>query len=176
MKKLIFILLMIQSGGAFSQSPAPPAPPVPPAPPAPGEMPRHERMESMRIAFLTQKLDLTPEEAQKFWPVYNEYQKKKDEMTRKRRLETKGMKEKLDSLSEKQIEAMVDAEIAFKQKMLDLDKEYHAKFKSVLPIRKVAKLYKAEEQFTRKLLEHISGKEGGKGKHGKGGYKGRDKD
>ena len=120
-------------------------------------------MESMRIAFLTQKLDLSPEEAQKFWPVYNEFQKKREELRKKRREEIKNAKENFDSLSDKQVETIVDDEIAFKQKNLDLDKEYHSKFKSVLPVKKVAKLYHAEDMFAHRLLEEISerGKEGG---------------
>lgn len=170
MKNTILLFMIAVSGNLLAQ--APPAPPVPPGPPVPSEAPKHERMESMRIAFLTQKLDLTPEEAQKFWPVYNEFHKRKEEMARKRRQETKGTKEKLDSLNDKQVETLIDGEIAFKQRMLDLEKEYHAKFKSVLPIKKVARLYKAEEQFTRKLLDHLAGKDGEKGRHGKGGHKG----
>ena len=173
MKHILSILLLTATLSSFAQTPpAPPAPPTPPAPPAPAEMPKKERMESMRIAFLTQKLDLTPEEAQKFWPVYNEYQKKKEELHNKRKAETKGLKQNIDSLSDKQIEAIIDGEMAFRQKNVDLEKEYHGKFKSVLPVRKVAKLYKAEEQFKQQLLERLSGKHGkdGKdGKHGKGG-------
>lgn len=163
MKKHILILFMTIGMGAFAQQ-APP--PVPPAPPAPPEPPRKEKVESMRIAFLTQKLDLTPEEAQKFWPVYNEFQKKRDELHAKKRAERKAAKENLDSLTDKQIEALVDAEMVFRQKNLDLEKEYHGKFKSILPIKKVAKLYKAEEQFTHRLLDQISDKGKGGGHHG----------
>ena len=51
--------------------------------------------------------------------------------------------------------------MAFRQKSLDIEKEYHSKFKSVLSIKKVAILYKAEQQFTHRLLEEISGKRKG---------------
>ncbi len=162
MKNIISIFLLSFAINGFSQGPPPPLPPGPPPPPEP---PKKEKVEAMRIAFITQKLDLTPEEAQKFWPVYNEFQKKREELNKKRREEYKNMKENIDSLSDKQVEAIVDGEMAFRQKNLDLDKEYHSKFKSTLPIKKVAKLYRAEEQFTHRLLEEISGK----GKEGHGG-------
>jgi hypothetical protein len=180
-KKIVFILLAGASLNGFAQKnpptppppPAPvtaPAPPTPPTPPTPPEPPRKEKVEAMRIAFITQKLDLTPDEAQKFWPVYNEFQKKRDELHKSRRQDIKGAKENIDSLSDKQVEALVDGEMAFRQKNLDLEKEYHSKFKSVLPIRKVAKLYRAEDMFTHRLLEQISdrGREGGHGggRHG----------
>lgn len=165
MRNTISAFLIAMAMNAFAQTP--PAPPSPPTPPTPPEPPRKEKVESMRIAFITQKLDLTPDEAQKFWPVYNEFNKKRDDLQMKRKQEFKNNKGGLDSLSDKQIETIVDGEMAFKQKMLDLEKEYHSKLKSVLPIKKVAMLYRAEEQFTHKLLQEISGK----GKQGHGGVK-----
>ena len=161
MKTFLAMSLLALSLSGLCQAPPPPPPQAPP-PPHP---PRKEKVEAMRIAFLTQKLDLSPEEAQKFWPVYNEFQKKREALNTKRRNEYKDLKANLDSLTDKQIESAVDGEMAFRQKNLDLEKEYHAKFKSVLPIRKVAILYRAEEQFTRKLLDELSSK----GKDGPGG-------
>ena len=38
---------------------------------------RDERIESMRIAYITDRLDLSPTESQQFWPLYNELQDKK---------------------------------------------------------------------------------------------------
>ena len=145
MKKLILLLLISINYSGFSQNAPPPA-----------DSPKKEKVESMRIAFLTQKLDLTPDEAQKFWPVYNEFHKKKEELNKKKREDNMNKKANFDSLSDKQIEAMVDNEMAFRQKNLDLEKEYHGKFKSVLPIRKVAKLYRAEDMFAHHLLEQLS--------------------
>ncbi len=134
----------------------------------PNNHPKKEKIESMRIGFLTQKLELTSEEAQKFWPVYNEYQKKRDAIHESRMKEKMKYKTGLDSLSDAQVEELVDAEIIFKQKGLELQKEYHIKFKSVLPIKKVAKLYRAEDQFTHQLLEHISEGSNRKEGHGSG--------
>ncbi len=77
------------------------------------------------------------------------------------------MKEKgLDNASDKDIENTVDGEIAHMQRMLDIKKKYHARFKEVLPIKKVAKLYHAEDQFKRRLLSQIGQRrmQGAKGK------------
>ncbi len=119
---------------------------------------KKQNIEAMKIAFITQKLDLTPEEAQQFWPVYNQYHDKLQELRKKRKAEFKEHKDNFDNWSDKEIEQLVDSEIAFKQKEIDLQKEYHAKYKSVLPIKKVAKLYHAEEQFKRVLLEKLKDK------------------
>ena len=172
MKKTILILFVAMTINGIAQQPSqpttPPASATPVTPPAPPAQHKKEKVEAMRIAFLTQKLDLTPEEAQKFWPVYNEFHKKQDELRKKRKEETKAAKQNIDSLTDKQVESLVDGEIAFKQKNIDLEKEYHSKFKSVLPIKKVAKLYHAEEQFTHHLLEELSGHGREGGGHGKG--------
>ena len=165
MKKLITFIAITIAAKSFAQQP-----PQPPTPPSPPDGPKKEKMESMRIAFITQKVDLTPDEAQKFWPVYNEFQKKREDLHKKKREEHKNMKENIDSVSDKQIETMVDGEMSFRQKNLDLEKEYHGKFKSILPIKKVAKLYHAEDMFARHLLNQISerGKEGERGGKKKG--------
>ena len=71
----------------------------------------------------------------------------------------KESKENIDELSDKEVEKLVDEEISERQKELDLQKEYHAKFKAVLPIKKVAKLYRAEDKFKRVLLNKLKDKE-----------------
>ena len=116
---------------------------------------RKENIESMKIGFITQKLDLTPTEAQQFWPVYNQYSDKMDDLRKKRREDKREAKRNFDELSDKEVEQQVDNEIIFRQKELDIQKEYHAKFKSVLSIKKVAKLYAAEEEFKMVLLNKL---------------------
>jgi len=116
---------------------------------------RKEDIETLKIGFLTKKLDLTPEEAQRFWPVYNQFNDKMQDIRKKRREDNKEAKQKFEELSDKEVELAVDNEMASRQKELDIQKEYHAKFKSVLPIKKVARLYNAEEQFKMELLNKL---------------------
>lgn len=120
---------------------------------------KRENIEAQRVAFITQELNLTPEEAQKFWPVYNQYTEKLQESRKKRRQEMKDSKENIDEMSDKEVEKLVDEEIIERQKELDLQKEYHSKFKAILPIKKVAKLYRAEDKFKRVLLNKLKDKE-----------------
>ena len=122
---------------------------------------RKENVQAMKIAFITQKLDLTPQEAQLFWPLYNQYSEKTMELRKKRRQGKPGRegnrenRPNLDSLSDKEVEQLVNNDMAIRQKELDLQKEYHEKFKAVLPIKKVAKLYAAEEQFKIVLINKL---------------------
>ena len=119
---------------------------------------QREKIESLKIGFLTQKLDLTPEEAQTFWPVYNQYRDKLKEVRKSHRSALKNSKQNIDTLSDKELESLVDGVIVLKQKELDIKKEYHSKFKSLLPMKKVAKLYAAEEQFKVHLIKQLQEK------------------
>jgi Spy/CpxP family protein refolding chaperone len=144
---------------AMAQQPQAPQPQPPPHEHGERAQERKENIESMKIGFITQKLDLTPTEAQVFWPVYNQYSDKMDELRKKRREDKREAKRNFDELSDKEVEQEVDNEIIFRQKELDIQKEYHAKFKSVLSIKKVAKLYAAEEEFKMVLLNKLKDRE-----------------
>ncbi len=117
--------------------------------------PAREKVESMKIGFLTERLDLTPEEAKVFWPVYNKYHDEVEVVRKSRKENLVNARMNFDEMSDKEVEKVIDNEIASRQSELDLMKKYHPQFKQVLPIKKVAKLYKAEEDFKRKLLDLI---------------------
>jgi hypothetical protein len=117
--------------------------------------PRGEKLEALKIGFLTERLNLTPEEAKSFWPVYNKFQDELEKVRKQRRETFRNAQENFDDMSDNEIEKMVDSEIIQRQNELDIFKKYHPQFKQVLPIRKVALLYKTEEDFKRKLLEMI---------------------
>ncbi len=121
---------------------------------------RKEKVEAMKIAYLTTKLELSPTEAQQFWPVFNEFEAKIQAIRQSRRKDSREGQDNLDQLSDKEVESLIDSEVAFRQKELDVMKEYHSKFKAVLPIRKVAKLYRAQEDFKRELLKKIQERKG----------------
>jgi hypothetical protein len=121
-----------------------------------GNQEKRENIEAMKIAFITQKLELTPEEAQQFWPVYNQYSEKTKELRKKRKQGNREARQQnFDELSDKEVEQLVNDDIANRQKELDLQKEYNEKFKTILPIKKVAKLYAAEEQFKVILINKL---------------------
>ena len=120
---------------------------------------RKDDIESMKIAYITKKLDLTPEEAQQFWPVYNQYSDKLNELRKKRREAHKNAKANFEGMTDKDVEAAVDNEMVLRQKELDIQKDYHVKFKAVLPVKKVARLYITEEQFKRVLLDKLKDKD-----------------
>jgi hypothetical protein len=119
---------------------------------------RHEEIESMKIGFITRKLDLSPEESQKFWPVYNTYNKEMEVLRKGHRSNITKLRNDLDELSDSEIETLVDKEQDFRQNELNIRKKYHQEFKKVLTMRKVAALYGVEEDFKRELLKMLRNK------------------
>ena len=122
-----------------------------------------EKMMAEKIAFLTLEVGLTPEEAQAFWPVYNQVEKEKDEamftMIHAYKEMSKAMDEKK---GEKEISALLDKYLDAQKKVNEVENGIAAKYKAVLPVEKVAKLYVAEEKFRRQQIRKLH--HGGEGK------------
>jgi Spy/CpxP family protein refolding chaperone len=111
-----------------------------------------EKLEAMKIAFFTSKLDLTSDEAASFWPVYNKYQEELMNLREGRREEMRSLRDSSKELSDKEYEKVFDGEIAFRQAELDVMKKYQGQLKKTLPMKKLARLPRLEEEFKRELL------------------------
>lgn len=114
-----------------------------------------EQLEAFKVAFFTRQLSLTSGEAQRFWPVYNEFAEKSEQLQRRERRLQARMKAAYDGDDESELERLSDEYIDIQRLQYELRAEYHEEFKKVLPIRKVVKLYKAENEFKRELLLEI---------------------
>jgi hypothetical protein len=143
-KLKLLIILIACSGAATAQE----------------NRPTRERVEAMKIGFITDRLNLSSEEAKVFWPVYNQYSDELEKLRKGRRDNIINARENFDEMSDADLEKAVDSELAFRQNEVDIIKKYHPQFKKVLPIKKVAKLYKAEEDFKRKLLDILQDRRG----------------
>lgn len=113
-----------------------------------------ERIMSEKIAFLTMELNITPEEAQAFWPVYNVVNQELDQARAEIMKSFKELKEATEAgKSAKELSQLLDKHIQAKSRMDEIDNSTLESFKKVLPMEKIAKLYVAEEKFRR---NHIS--------------------
>jgi len=112
-----------------------------------------EKFKAEKIAFITDKLDLTVEEAQDFWPLYNKYQNSRDELLKSKRLENHG--KGFRNLSSDELEAIADARVEQELKLAELKMKFHKDVKKVLPIEKVMRLYRAESEFMNYMLNKI---------------------
>ena len=115
-----------------------------------------ERLQAEKIAFITQELDLTPEEAQVFWPVYNQCWKEVLASHKATREAFAGIRGKqAEGLTDKEMEKKLDAYIQAYTRSNQVLADWYPKFKQVLPIRKVSKLYQAEEAFQQRMINNL---------------------
>ena len=122
-----------------------------------------EKMMSEKIGFITMELNITPEEAQAFWPVYNQVDKERDEARHEVVKAHKTMTEAIETgKSTKEVTAALENYLSAKVKLDEIDNGSAQKYKSVLPIEKVAKLYVAEEKFRRQYIHKLHKKDGDK--------------
>ncbi len=107
-----------------------------------------EERKAQKIAFITERLALTPEESKAFWPVYEEKNEAKKKMIKSIKGDRKSTpRKKLEEMTDEEVKTMLNNMIDLKQGELDLQKEYNTKFLAILPPKKVAKLYHVEREF-----------------------------
>ena len=119
---------------------------------------RMERIEVQKTAYITQKVELTTSEAQQFWPLHNEFEGKMRNLRKgDPEVGMPGMQRKAEvtNMSDKDLKQLFEDRFNTEQAVLDLKKEYHAKFLNILTPQKVAKLYDAERSFKKELLKQL---------------------
>ncbi len=123
-------------------------------PSQPGQGRTDERMqalESRRVAFITERMGLTPREARLFWPIYNEYNQKVEALNNSMRNMHREMPDP-GKLTEEQAAIFIEKDVERLEQTAALRREYHEKLKEVIPARKIALLYEAEKEFNRVLF------------------------
>ncbi|MGB5943473.1 MAG: hypothetical protein WBG71_11385 [Leeuwenhoekiella sp.] len=124
---------------------------------------RWERIKALKVSFFTEQLELSPEEAQKFWPVYNAFDKTLEKIRKQERLIT--VKERMQNNSMTKAEAqaaIADYQILLKEKY-EAEIELITKLSKVLAPQKVIQLPKMERRFREHLFEEWKRKRPGKG-------------
>lgn len=121
----------------------------------PSNAERIDRIKAQKVAFFTEKMELSSSTSQKFWPIYNEYFNKKDSIFHlSRDLRTK-LHKQAASLTNKQKEEAIDLLVKLKLESAQLEQKYHQRFKQVLSIDQVMKLFQAEHEFKMRLIQQI---------------------
>lgn len=117
--------------------------------------PNRERLESYKIAFFTQRLNLTPAEAEKFWPLYNQYQEKKLKIQQERLVLNRKFNQEISTLSDEEMIAMGDKIVELEVLEAELSLTFHKHIKAALPPAKVLRFYQAENQYKVQLLNEL---------------------
>lgn len=146
-KYILVIVISLTSSLGFTQPPGD----------GPSEKKR-EQIHAQKIAFISTQLNLTPDEAQKFWPIYNQYEAEIEKIRKERRGYMNELKKITDATGEKAYELM-EKFFATESKESQTRLNYLKQFATVLGKKKATDVFIAEEKFKRELLEKLK-KEG----------------
>lgn len=118
--------------------------------------PAYERVRAQRVAYITQRLNLTPEESRDFWPLHNAYENQKREIGRRYR-----HRGDVEELSETEARELITRELEKEEALLKLRQRYFREFLEVLPARKLVLYGKADREFKRDILRELKRRRGG---------------
>ena len=137
----IFLSLMITTA-AYGQGPG-------------EDKEKDEKIEALKVGFITKELNLTSAEAEKFWPLYNEMEDKMKEIRQSCRKINHEMRDSEDKISNEDAKKKLNTLFENEQKELDLKKEYSEKFIKLIGEKRTLKLLSLEHEFRRVLLERL---------------------
>ena len=110
---------------------------------------RREEIKALKTAYITEGLNLTPEEAQKFWPVYNRFEEKRSNLRRREHADI----ENLECITEDRANKMVQEYVEIEREDYLLQKEFFQELRSMFSAKRIIQLKKVEDDFHRKLLK-----------------------
>lgn len=141
MRHLITLVLTLTSMGLWAQSPS-----------------TMERVEAAKIALITERLELTPEQAEKFWPIYREF----SEQQRNLRKEFNNLRTNHNpqTASEEENQKMLEMGMQIKERQLGLERTYSERMQQVITTRQLMSLRKAEDDFKEMLMKRIREQQG----------------
>ena len=117
-----------------------------------------EKVRSLKIAYITQELELTAKEAEKFWPVYNEYDRKIRGLERNERMKVRTIiKESNDykNLTDNQADEILNRIYKIERQIFDTKKEMDQKLSKVISKKKILRLKHIEREFVRNLMNRL---------------------
>ena len=126
-----------------------------PLPRSYAQNPNLEKFSTYKIGFFTKKMNLTSQEAEKFWPVYNDYQKQKNLIQREKIMLIRDFNQNESFLDDNQLTEMGDKLIKYISDESSLAVAFHRKIKELLPPAKVIKYYQAENQYKIQLMKEL---------------------
>lgn len=109
-----------------------------------------ERLESMKVGFITEKVGLSPKQSQTFWPLYNEYEAAQKAIRKQYR-----PSKKIEQMSDEELEKRMLNSFQQEEELLALKRTHFTKMKTVLNIRQIALLRAAEQEFNKEVLKKM---------------------
>ena len=117
-----------------------------------------EKIRAAKVGLITNRLNLSEEQAKIFWVVYDEFDKKRSEIRKNIRQMT--AESRNITTSDDKILSDLKEVLSLKQKEVDLEKEYLSKFLKTINVRQLSELFKTEQLFNQMLVKKLNRAEG----------------
>ncbi|VAV84791.1 hypothetical protein MNBD_BACTEROID02-477 [hydrothermal vent metagenome] len=113
-----------------------------------------ERIKAQKVAFITERLDLSSKEAQKFWPIYNAFE---DKVTKMRRNDLREVRQAMQkrNLSDSEAQQVLDQFMNVEEQLFEAKKQLVKDLRNVIPPQKIIQLKAAEDAFNKKLMKML---------------------
>jgi hypothetical protein len=118
------------------------------------------KIKAHKIAFLTDRLDLTPEEAEKFWPIFNKHEEMVETERESFRKAHDFTPEDIMAMSDDEANDFLDAQIKHEETLHQLRKDLTSSLKEVLPPQKILMLHEANQEFKLELMKRLRDRQG----------------
>jgi len=115
--------------------------------------PKRKKIKALKAAHITAELNLTRSEAEKFWPVYNASEEKHHQLRNESRQLRRKLKDDFNTISENEAKIILKKSIDLQNRMHQERNKLTSDLIQFLPAKKIILLKKAEEDFTRKLIQ-----------------------
>lgn len=120
--------------------------------------PDWDKIKTLKIAFLTERLSLNTQEAQAFWPIYNAYEAEREKLRNKSHNDVRSKLKDADNLSESDAAKLLSQYLAYEEEEEELDKKFLLNVKGVISAKKTLLLLRSEEDFKRQLIKQYRDK------------------
>ena len=108
-----------------------------------------ERIKAMKVAYLTQELNMDAKLAEKFWPVYNQYECTKRDLHKKEHFES----DNIENITEAEAEKILTEFLNIEKEEYSVKKELYANLKEIMSAKEIVKLHQLESDFNKKLIK-----------------------
>ena len=141
MKKLVLIFLIIFSGAQLSAQES-------------DREAQRERIKALKVAFFTQELNLNDKVAEKFWPIYNKYEKERRDLHKREHIDL----ENVECISEDEASNLLNEFLSVENEEYKIKKQLFRDLKEIISAKDIIKLHKLEDEFHKKLIKEYRSK------------------
>ncbi|MFD2824034.1 sensor of ECF-type sigma factor [Lacinutrix iliipiscaria] len=147
-KKVITLFALFVSFLSFSQN---------------DRLENREKIQALKVAYITEQLDLSTSEAEKFWPIYNTFEEEQHRLRQSSHDKREDIN--FDTLTESESQKLLDEMIAINKERISMYDTYILNLRKVLPAKKIILLKKVENEFKQKMFEEYRKRKGTKSRN-----------